>query len=133
MFAEFEREIHKRSDNGKATDLDSMQNFYKELLQKYFGSSVEFSEESSLEFLRIPHFYSSFYVFKYATGLAASSSLAKRVLGGDINRRESYLGFLKSGCKITSLELLQAAGVDLLSAEPVNSVVDRFRQLVSYL
>jgi oligoendopeptidase F len=94
---------------------------------------MSFEEVSDLEGLRIPHFYRAFYVYKYATGLAAAIALAKRVLAGGKEEREAYLSFLKSGGSRFPLESLQLAGVDMSRPGPVNEALDTFASLVERL
>ncbi|MCB0324472.1 MAG: hypothetical protein KDD69_12910 [Bdellovibrionales bacterium] len=86
-----------------------------------------------LECLRIPHFYSAFYVYKYATGLAAAATLAKRVLGKENGATERYLAFLSSGGSKYPLELLHDAGVDLRTPEPIEATISLFDRLVTEL
>jgi oligoendopeptidase F len=83
--------------------------------------------------LRIPHFYRSFYVYKYATGLSASIALSQRVLGGGPRELNDYLTFLKSGCSKFPLELLRDAGVDMSSPAPVDTALTYFGRLVDEL
>ncbi|MGZ5022754.1 MAG: oligoendopeptidase F, partial [Chthoniobacterales bacterium] len=97
MFAEFEKIIHEIEERGDALTLDVFKSEYRALLQAYFGEGVVLDPELDLECLRIPHFYSAFYVYKYATGISAAVALAQRVLSGEPGALESYLGFLKSG------------------------------------
>ena len=97
MFAEFEKIIHATEEAGGALTLDSFRAAYRELLDAYFGPDFAIDTELELECLRIPHFYSAFYVYKYSTGLAAAISLAQKVLHGGAADVGAYLGFLKSG------------------------------------
>src|SRR6185436_6916841 len=95
MFAEFEKNIHEIEERGDALTLDIFKSEYHALLEAYFGQSVVLDPELDLECLRIPHFYSAFYVYKYATGISAAVALSERVITtGDATR---YLGFLRSG------------------------------------
>ncbi|TFG58888.1 MAG: oligoendopeptidase F, partial [Spirochaetales bacterium] len=106
---------------------------YRKLLELYFGPSMVFEESSDLEALRIPHFYHAFYVYKYATGLAAAIELSRKVLQGGADERESYLNFLKSGGSRYPLESLQLAGVDMQSPEPIIQAMKKFRGLLNDL
>lgn len=131
MFAEFEREVHKLICNKQPVTLDVIRSIYSGLLTKYFGSAVTILERDSLECLRIPHFYSSFYVYKYATGLSAAISLSQQVQqSGDSTK---YMSFLKSGCTKYPLELLNDAGVDMKSGKPIEESIALFARLVSEL
>ncbi len=131
MFAEFERDIHLKAQEGKPLNREVFCELYLSLLQKYFGPSLEFSSLAELECFRIPHFYSAFYVYQYATGLAAAVSLSKDVLLGDQEACRRYLQFLSSGCSKSSLNLLKEAGVDMLNPKAVIDTTDLFTSLLS--
>ena len=87
----------------------------------------------SLECFRIPHFYFSFYVYKYATGISAAYALADRVLSGGKQELDDYLNFLKSGGSKYPIDLLKGAGVDMSSPEPLNTALLKFSSLVDEL
>ncbi len=133
MFAEFEHLAHKMVEEGQPLSVESVRKLYRSLLEKYFGPDVELFAESDLEGLRIPHFYRAFYVYKYATGLAAAIALSTKVLNGTELDRDQYLSFLKSGGSKYPLESLAAAGVDMSSPEPVQAAMKRFGELCSQL
>ncbi|MBN2655906.1 MAG: oligoendopeptidase F [Spirochaetales bacterium] len=133
MFAEYEHICHRMVEEGQPLTIDSLRSEYRKLLEKYFGPSVILEETSDLEGLRIPHFYRAFYVYKYATGLSASISLARRVLGGGEQEREDYLNFLKSGGSRFPLESLKLAGVDMSKPEPVKIALEHFASLLKEL
>jgi oligoendopeptidase F len=133
MFAEFEKVMHAIEERGEALTLDLFKSEYRKLLEAYFGSGVVLDPQLDLECLRIPHFYSAFYVYKYATGVSAATALAERVLNGTPGAVESYLGFLKSGGSKFPLETLQAAGVDMRTPGPVESTLRLFDRRVSEL
>jgi oligoendopeptidase F len=126
MFAEFEKMIHAIEERGEALTLDVFKSEYRKLIAAYFGPGVVLDPELDLECLRIPHFYSAFYVYKYATGVSAAIALAERVLGGVPGAVEAYLGFLKSGGSKFPLETLQAAGVDMRTSAAVESTLRLF-------
>ncbi len=133
MFAEFERTAHQMAESNQALTVDSFRSSYRELLAKYFGQAVTLNELDCLECLRIPHFYSSFYVYKYATGIAAAIELAQLVTKGGATERDNYLNFLKSGGTKHPLELLKGAGVDLSKKEPIEATVNLFAELIDEL
>jgi oligoendopeptidase F len=133
MFAEFESTVHRRVEEGKPVSLDTFRRLYRDLLTDYFGPEVTFIEESDLEGLRIPHFYRAFYVYKYATGLAASTALASMVMDGGASETERYLAFLKSGGRRYPIESLAEAGVDMSSPEPVRRALARFSSILDRL
>ena len=126
MFAEFEHQVHAHAEAGGGLTLDFFQETYRKLLDLYFGPSVKFEDSSSLEGLRIPHFYGGFYVYKYATGLSAALALSARVLNGGETEREQYLAFLRSGGSRFPLASLKLAGVDMARPEPVRSALKVF-------
>ncbi len=133
MFAEFEKVIHAIEEAGEALTLDVFKSEYRKLLEAYFGDAVVLDPQLDLECLRIPHFYSAFYVYKYATGVSAAIALAERVLGGTPGAVEAYLGFLKSGGAKFPLATLQKAGVDMNTPAPVESTLALFDRRVTEL
>jgi oligoendopeptidase F len=133
MFAEFERKSHASAEAGEPLTLDRLRGIYRELLDAYFGPRFVIDKQLELECLRIPHFYNAFYVYKYATGLSAAITLAKRVAEGGPQELEAYLAFLKGGCSKWPLDLLRDAGVDLEQPEPVATALTRFGELVDEL
>jgi len=126
MFAEFEKETHQREEAGRPLTLDVFESIYRELLRAYYGPVFALDPELNIECLRIPHFYSAFYVYKYATGISAAIALAKRILTGGDTAVSDYLGFLKSGSSKFPIETLRAAGVDMLTSEPVEQAIELF-------
>ncbi len=130
MFAEFEDITHRLSEEGVPLTVDLLRSEYKKLLEQYFGPSVEFEEESDLEGLRIPHFYSSFYVYKYATGISAAIALSQKVLNGGPKEKSDYLAFLKSGGSTYPIDSLKKAGVDMARKEPVEMALKHFSSLL---
>ncbi|WP_157143642.1 oligoendopeptidase F [Brachyspira pilosicoli] len=137
MFAEFEHIIHKEAEDGNPTTLELIRNVYKDLLKKYFGEKSVLEETSDLEALRIPHFYRSFYVYKYATGMSAAVALSNGVLEGnakgDYTNRDNYLKFLRSGGSRTPIENLKVAGVDMTKPDVVESALKLFAKEVEEL
>jgi len=133
MFAEFEKQIHEIEERGDPLTLDVFGSAYHELLAAYFGPRFTLDSQLDLECLRIPHFYSAFYVYKYATGIAAAVTLAQRVLQGGTAEVAAYLGFLKSGGSKFPLETLEAGGIDMRAPEPMEHVVKVFQRRVREL
>ena len=133
MFAEFEHRAHRMVENGEPLTVDSTRNTYSELLAKYFGGIVELEDVSDMEALRIPHIYRAFYVYKYATGLAAAIALAERVMNGGPKEREQYISFLESGGSKYPLESLKLAGVDMSRPAPVENALAKFAAMVEEL
>jgi oligoendopeptidase F len=133
MFAEFEKRTHELEEQGSPLTVDVLRAEYRKLLSKYFGSEMVLEKESDLEGLRIPHFYSAFYVYKYSTGISASLALAERVLSGGEKERNDYFGFLKSGGSRFPIESLKLAGIDMSSPAPVEAACKVFSGLVDEL
>lgn len=133
MFAEFERDVHVKIENGEVLTRDDFTKVYYDLNIKYFGESIELDEEIGYEWMRIPHFYSNFYVYKYATGFAASAILARRVLEKEDGALEKYLEFLKDGNKHFPIDQLKIAGIDMSKPETVNEALELFASLVNNL
>ena len=133
MFAEFEKITHELVETGEPLTVDKCKQVYHELLTRYFGPEFAIDDELQLECFRIPHFYSAFYVYKYATGLSAAIALSDRVLSGGKRELADYLGFLKGGCSKDPLDLLRAAGVDMAQPGPVDTALAHFEKLVEEL
>lgn len=131
MFAEYEMILHESAENGTPLTIDFMRKTYRGLLEAYFGESVEFEDCSDMEGLRIPHFYNAFYVYKYATGIAASISLSQRVLNGGEKEKNDYLTFLKSGGSRYPIEALKVAGVDMSKPDAVIEAGKYFENLLN--
>ncbi|MBV9673880.1 MAG: oligoendopeptidase F family protein, partial [Verrucomicrobia bacterium] len=128
MFAEFEKETHAIEEQGGPLTLEVFQNVYRQLLDFYFGARFVVDEQLNLECLRIPHFYSAFYVYKYATGISAAIALAHRVSHGGEKELGDYLGFLKAGGSKFPIETLRDAGVDMESPSPIEEAIQLLAQ-----
>jgi oligoendopeptidase F len=133
MFAEFEKQVHAIEEAGGPLTLDVFSERYRELLDAYFGPRFTIDDVLKLECLRIPHFYSAFYVYKYATGISAAISLAQRVLNQGESAVQDYLGFLKSGGSRYPIETLQMAGVDMLNPSPIQETIELFKRRLKEL
>ena len=133
MFAEFELKAHEAVEQGTPLTAEYLRKIYRELLEQYFGSEMHFEDNSDMEGLRIPHFYTAFYVYKYATGISAAMALANRVRNGGEAEREDYFKFLKSGGSRYPIESLRIAGVDMEKVEPVQAACDAFKKIVDQL
>ncbi len=133
MFAEFEKLTHQAEEAHQPLTLEVMREMYMGLLKTYFGDTLTIDECLTLECLRIPHFYSAFYVYKYATGISAAIALAKGVLDKGEVSRARYLDFLTLGGSMFPLEELKKAGVDMASPRPVEAAIEHFSGLVERL
>ena len=133
MFAEFEKITHRIVEDNAPLTLDAITGAYRELLETYFGDTLVLDPALSLECLRIPHFYSAFYVYKYATGISAAIALADKVVNAGESARAAYLNFLKLGGSKFPLDQLVDAGVDMQSQEPIQLAIQYFSDLVDRL
>ena len=133
MFAEFEQIVHGLAADNQALTLDTFTATYTDLLKTYFGDRMVLDKELALEYLRIPHFYSAFYVYKYATGLAAALSLAGRIRDKGQPAVDDYLAFLKLGGSMFPIDELRVAGVDMASPGAVNAAISHFEGRVTGL
>jgi oligoendopeptidase F len=133
MFAEIEKVIHQIEESGDALTLDVFKSEYHKLLAAYFAENFVLDPQLDLECLRIPHFYSAFYVYKYATGISAAIALSERVLAKEPGAVERYLGFLKSGGSKFPLETLKEAGVDMSTSAPIQSTLRLFERRLNEL
>ena len=130
MFAEFEKEISNLIDNEGVLTKDKLSNMYYDLNKFYFGESVVVDDEIRYEWERIPHFYYDFYVYKYATGLSAATYIVKNILSGKKEAVDSYIEFLKCGGRLSPLESLKVAGVDLTDRKIVDSALEEFKSII---
>jgi oligoendopeptidase F len=133
MFAEFEKIIHEKAENGEALTSYFLKEAYHELNAAYHGEGMVVDAEIDMEWARIPHFYDAFYVYKYATGLSAAVSLVQQILTKGTPAVERYLSFLNKGGADYPLNLLQEAGVDMASPHPVQDAINRFSGLLDEL
>lgn len=133
QFAEFEMLTHEKEAGGSSLTSDLFNQIYYDLNKKYYGEYIISDEEIKYEWSRIPHFYSSFYVYKYATGLACAIHIASRILDGDEEMKKGYLEFLSSGGKDYPLEILKTMGIDLNGTEVMQSAFDFFKKKLEEL
>jgi len=130
MFAEFEKKSHELVENGEAVTSDSLNAIHLELNQKYYGNDVIVDDFIKYEWSRIPHFYTSFYVYQYATGFSSAVTLSKLILEEGDSAVDKYKTFLKSGCSRYPLDTLKAAGVDMTTNTPVEKALKVFEELL---
>jgi oligoendopeptidase F len=133
MFAEFEMLIYTAAENGETITAEMLDTLWKELNVKYYGPEIIYDEELNIEWARIPHFYSQFYVYQYVTGYSAATALAEKLLTEGPEARERYLTFLKSGGSDYSLNLLKKAGVDMSSPKPIEITLQKFNARLAEL
>jgi oligoendopeptidase F len=133
MFAEFEKLVHASAEAGEPLTLGRFKEIYRGVLKKYFGPDFVIDDDLELECFRVPHFYRTFYVYKYATSMSAAIALVDRVLRGGPKELQEYLGLLKGGCSKDPLDLLRDAGVDLEQPGCVDQALEHFNALVNEL
>lgn len=126
MFAEFEYIAHDSAEKGIPLTKDYLNDEYLKLNKKYYGDAVVSDDEIAYEWARIPHFYNSFYVYKYATGLISAISIAERIYSEGDKAVEDYFRFLSSGASDGPVELLKLAGVDLTKKDVYEAMVKSF-------
>ena len=130
MFAEFEKTAHEMQERGEPLTAEALCRIYEDLVRDYFGEALVMDEEVRYEWARIPHFYSSFYVYKYATSYSAAALLTEKILREGEAAVKPYLRFLTLGGSEDPLESLKIAGVDLSTPEPVDLALEKFEQIL---
>lgn len=133
MFAEFEKIIHGKAEAGESLTADVLCQVYHDLNVKYYGPDMVVDELLDMEWSRIPHFYTSFYVYKYATGFSAATAIAHKIAEEGQSAIDKYLEFLQSGGSDYPIELLKIAGVDMMTPEPVNNALKVFEDLLDQM
>ena len=131
MFAEFEKTMHELCESGETLTKELLCEKYYALIEKYFGGHVVADKEIALEWMRIPHFYNWFYVYKYATCISAASSIVRRIETEGDAYIGKYLEFLGCGGRISPLESLKIAGIDLTKPEVIEDAINDFAGTVN--
>ena len=133
MFAEFERTAHAKVDGGESLTGEGLTRMYCDILKRYHGANegiVDIDDAYCVEWAYIPHFYNGFYVYQYATSIAASSLFAQRILAGDQAALARYLSLLRAGGSDYPYELVKAAGVDLATPAPYQALVAKMDSIM---
>ncbi|MDT3426940.1 oligoendopeptidase F [Paenibacillus forsythiae] len=133
MFAEFEKIVHERAEKGDSLTPQDLSSIYYDLNLKYYGEDMVVDKDIEMEWARIPHFYNSFYVYKYATGFSAATSFSKQILEEGKPAVDRYLGFLKSGGSDYSINILKKAGVDMSSPQPIREAMSVFEDVIEQM
>jgi oligoendopeptidase F len=133
MFAEFELDIHQRTEAGEPLTSDALSKSYYDLVARYHGPGVTLDDEIAFEWSRIPHFYYNFYVYQYATGLSAALALSRQIIEEGQPVVDRYLKFLRSGSSRSSIDMLRDAGVDMTTPQPIQAAMDTFEKLLDEL
>ena len=128
QFAEFEKFVHNEITEGRSLQAEVLENYWLDSNRRYYGEALTIDKELSHEWSRIPHYYTPFYVYKYATGYSAATAFAAAILSGKPEAVEKYLGFLKAGGSDYSLNILKKAGVDLNTPQPVTVTLNKFAE-----
>ena len=128
MFAEFERTSHEMAEQGQPLTRTALTDAYYQLNQRYYGSACEVDKLIGAEWMRIPHFYRSFYVYVYATGLCAATTLSAKILEEGESAVRNYRQFLSAGCSVPPIEALKLAGIDMSSPEPIRRAMAVFKE-----
>ena len=123
----------RRRKQGESLTPQELSEIYYDLNVKYYGDGMVVDKDIEMEWARIPHFYNSFYVYKYATGFSAATSFAKQILDEGEPAVDRYLGFLKSGGSDYSINILKKAGVDMSSPEPIRQAMSVFEELIEQM
>lgn len=130
MFAEFERDMHALCEKGEPLTAELINKKYYKLVRRYFGRDVVCDKEIAYEWMRVPHFYSCFYVYKYATCISASSAIVKRIEEEGDSYINQYIEFLKCGDSKSPLESLAVAGIDMTDIGVVNGAIEDFTSCI---
>lgn len=128
MFAEFEMITHGVVEQGGMLTAKQINGIYLNLNKKYFGEDMVSDGQIAYEWARIPHFYTPFYVYQYATGFAAAIAISSKILAGEPGIVEKYKKFLSGGCSMDPIDLLKICGVDMSSPEPIQEALDVFER-----
>lgn len=130
LFSEFEQGLHEMVERNEPLTADSASAAYSALVGKYYGPAYEHDEVVDGEWIRVPHFYYNFYVYKYATSFCAASNIAGRMLAREPGSVEKYLTFLRSGCNDYPVNLLRLAGVEMTTPAPIRDAMRQFEGLL---
>lgn len=133
MFAEFEKITHESIEQGNPLTSEDLCKIWHDLNVKFFGPEMVVDKEIDMEWARIPHFYSDFYVYQYATGYAAASSFARSILNEGESAVERYTEFLKAGGSDYPINILKKAGVDMTTPKPLEDTIRRFEELLDMM
>lgn len=133
MFAEFEEIVHRKIEDGESLSAEDFNSIYYKLNEKYFGKDVIIDDQIKYEWSRIPHFYSDFYVYKYATGISAAISIATRIIDEEPGFTDKYIDMLKQGRSKNSIELLKMVDVDLESKDTYENTIKFYEQKIQEL
>lgn len=133
MFAEFEKIVHEKIEKGQMLASEDLNNIYYKLNEKYFGKDIIIDDEIKYEWARIPHFYTDFYVYKYATGISSAICIATKILNKEEGFVEKYIDMLSQGCTKKSVELLKMVDVDLENPATYKATIEFYKNKIEEL
>jgi oligoendopeptidase F len=130
MFSEFEQRIHEMGEANEPLTADSLSAEYGKIMKRYYGPDYVHDPLVDAYWVRIPHFYYNFYVYKYATSFCAASNIAARIKAKEAGAVEAYMSFLKGGCSKYPIDMLKMARVDMTSPKPIEDAMKQFEKLM---
>jgi len=133
QFAEFEHWLHQQDQHQQPLTAQGISDFYADLNARYYGPDVARDPEIALEWARIPHFYMNYYVYQYATGFAAASTLADGIIKGNDGARDRYINYLKSGSSQYAIDTMKTAGVDMTKPDYLEAAFNVFEERLNEL
>ena len=133
MFAEFEKMTHEMVERGEGLTAEKLCGIYHQLNELYFGEEMELDSYIDMEWARIPHFYTPFYVYQYATGYGAATAISRKILNGEEGIIEKYRQFLKGGNSMDCIDLLKLCGVDMTEPQPVADALTVFGEYLDQM
>jgi oligoendopeptidase F len=133
QFAEFDRLVHTLAEQGEPITAEGLMKHYEDTYRRYYGPDFVIDPELTVECLRIPHFYRSYYVYRYADSYCAAAAIAKRIIKQEAGARDQWMKFLKIGNSMYAIDMLKVAGVDMTTPKPVEEALVLFEQLLNEL
>ena len=130
MFSEFEQRIHEMAEQGQPLTADTLGGAYGEIMRKYYGPNYVHDDLVNNYWIRIPHFYYNFYVYKYATSHCAAANIVERIEDGEPGAVQAYLSFLQAGSHKYPLDVLKLARVDMTSPAPIQAAMKQFEEML---
>jgi oligoendopeptidase F len=133
QFAEFDLTAHTMAEKGEPITAESLMKACHEQYVRYYGPDFVIDPQLDVECLRIPHYYRSYYVYRYANSYCAAAAIAKHILNNEPGAREQWMKFLKIGNSMYAIDMLKVAGVDMTTPKPIEDAMDLFEHLLSEL
>src|SRR6266403_97805 len=133
QFAEFDRAVHTLAEKGEPITAEVLMKICHEQYERYYGPDFVIDSPLDVEGLRIPHYYRSYYVYRYADSYCAAAAIARHIMNNEAGAREQWMKFLKAGNSMYAIDMLKVAGVDMTTAKPIEDAMALFDQLLSEL